>query len=223
LVFGLAWALSLGFAVPVFAVSSFSSQYDPIARKAVITLADVLPMHRVQPQGNWVSVDWSGPQPNHLKTSENDQPELPYVEYWISVPENTRVLSVSLKSVREEISLTAPVAPVQRPYVPAPGVTPPPLQADEKTYASSNEYPAGDYAYTITRKGSARILELKVYACKYLGAGKKIILYRNPKIKLELEVPRWAPSPEPKNVMDAEIKRKLVNPEEAFFGIPLRP
>jgi len=98
----------------------------------------------------------------------------------------------------------------------------PPLAADAAAYGSAEEYPSSWSEQELFRTGSTTILRLKVFLYKYVGTKNKLVAYRNPKLLVRLAVPGWQPNPVPKNAVDQELRRKLVNPDEAFFQQPLR-
>jgi hypothetical protein len=144
------------------------------------------------------------------------------VEYWISVPAGSQFLDLTVKAERREQALPRRIKPVRKPYIPQPGAIPPPLAADALVYGAAEEYPSVWSEQELFRAGSTTILRLKVFLYKYVGATNKLVAYRGPKLLVRLAVPAWQPNPAPKNAADQELRRKLVNPDQAFFRQPLR-
>ncbi|MEW6516860.1 MAG: hypothetical protein AB1439_08155 [candidate division FCPU426 bacterium] len=219
------WAcllLSVCLSLPGLAAAetTYRAEYNAQNGQALITLEDILPAIKTAGEEGWTRVDAEGFRT--LRTTEPDRPDLPCLEYWISVPAGSQFLELMVKADRSESTLPGRIKPVRKPYIPEPGVVPPPLAADASVYQSAEEYPAAWSEQEFFRAGSTTILRLKVFLYKYIGTEKKLVSYRNPKLQVRLAAPGWQPAPEPKNAVDRELRRKLVNPDEAFFRQPLR-
>ncbi len=208
------WAGSAG------AETTFRAVHDARSGQVLITLEDLLPGVRLADDEGWTRVDAGSYRA--LRTTESDRPDLPCVEYWISVPAGSRFLDLTVKAARSEQALPRRIKPVRKPYIPEPGVVPPPLAADAAVYTSSEEYPSAWSEQELFRAGSTTILRLKVFLYKYVGTANKLVSYRDPILLVRLAVPGWQPNPVPKNAADQELRRKLVNPDSAFFQQPLR-
>jgi hypothetical protein len=216
----LMYFLTLVVCASVLAKPTYQAKHQPGSSEAVITLYDTLPAYILQSDQGWTRLYLEGQRTRH--TEQPDHPQLPYLEYWISVPENTELIDVEVKAQAGKVSLNQPVMPVQKPFIPGPGVVPPQLSADPQVYQSDKEYPLSWYDHEIKRMGSTQMLVLKVYVFKYVGSFQRLITYQDPKIQIRLRVSNWSSNSVPKNRVDQEIKKQLVNPKEAFFGTPLR-
>lgn len=217
------WVLAgflLGLTEAGWAEITYRAAYDIASGQVLITLEDFLPAARLTAEDSWTRVDADSFRV--LRTGESDCPDLPCLEYWISVPAGSRFLELAVKADRSEQALPRRIKPVRKPYIPEPGVAPPPLAADAAVYGSAEEYPSAWSEQELFRAGSTTILRLKVFLYKYIGTEKKLVAYRNPKLLVRLAVPGWQPNPAPKNAADRELRRKLVNPDESFFQQPLR-
>jgi hypothetical protein len=210
----------LGLGGTGWAETTYRAEYAASSGQVLITLEDLLPSVRFANEEGWTRVDADSTRV--LRTADSDRPELPCVDYWISVPAGSRFLELLVKAERSEQALPRRIKPVRKPYIPEPGTVPPPLTADAAVYASAEEYPSAWSEQELFRTGSTTILRLKVFLYKYVGTSNRLVAYRNPKLQVRLAVPSWQPNSVPKNAVDQELRRRLVNPDEAFFQQPLR-
>ena len=193
--------------------------YSPDSGKAEIRIAGQTPPYKISEQGGWSTVAVDGYEV--LRTTEPDKPELPYIVYRVSIPRGINNLSVGIESGIKILPLKAQIKPVPRPVAFIPG-NKPPVPVAGNVYSSENQYPAESYSYSITRAGSTYILEFYWYMFRYKGSDNSLAVYTNPLIIISFDAPEWAPNPNPKNAVDRSIKKIILNPDESFFGAPLR-
>lgn len=212
--------LSLALVRTAFARATYQSRYLPDSKEVRITLYDRIPQYDIQTDGDWSRIVVKRPGIPMAQTP--DHPQLPEMEYWISVPQGTMLKHVTVTAQAEIRELDLPLMPVQKPYIYKSGVIAPALYADPQIYQADTEYPDTWHTHEFCRMGSTTVLILRIYLFKYTGAEKLLNIFHEPKIQIALEVPHWSSNATPKNIADREIKRKLVNPNEAFFNTPLR-
>jgi hypothetical protein len=210
--------LGLYVCVQAAAQGNCAVRFDPATRTARIQILDQTPPYHTALQDGWTVVAAEAFQQKTLM--ESDRPELPCLEYWISVPADTVLQSLDVQSPRQETPLSAPLRPAAKSSPFVPGQLPPPRVRHPETYDSGREFPARWGDTRLVRMGSTTVLVVRVYAFKYAGAPPRLVLYPQPKITVTLTAAGWNPDPQPRNVVDAELKKNLVNPEAAFFGIP---
>ncbi len=199
---------------PLWARPAYHVERDH--QTVTIMLSDHVTPLSLSAQPPWLTItpgSWSG-----QLTKQAEAPELPVLEYLISIPAGAVVKDIQVEGTPISRNLSAPLKPVRRDYIPRPGVSPPALVAAPGLYHQTQLYPSHWVDQETTRMGSTTVLRLLVYPYKYQGTTLQLIRYDQLKLTITLQSSGWSPSPTPINQVDRVIRQKLVNPEQAFFG-----
>lgn len=212
LIFILAFLLAEEAAYP--AKPRFKAEHNSQKKQADIQLKIALPEYSLVEEGEWMVLGCN--DRDAFEFTKTGEPALVSLTYLISIPEDAKVKKIKIRPYATKIRLDEHIMPVPEPVII--GEEPIPPVPDEKIYGSARPYPKEDFDYSIAKKGTTTMLVLTVYPFKYIGKSKTLIVNRYSEAEITLSSENWDPDPGPRNAVDKNLKKRLVNPDSAFFS-----
>lgn len=195
--------------------ASFKTKYDSKEKTAVLRLNFKLPEYELREKDGWTEILCEAK--NAVKIIEEDNPELPYLNFVISIPADSQIKSVTTNEKKNIKRLTYPIKPAPQPAPLLAGFKPKPLTMKRDIYQSGKEFPSESVTYSIGKMGSATLLNLHIYPFKYIGQDTELVVYDYDEVKIVLKVNQWQPRIKAKNAVDETVKGIIINPDECFF------
>jgi hypothetical protein len=192
----------------------FQAKHNRQNKEAQMNISITLPEYELVEEGEWMVLRCN--DSDSAKFLKKGEPELFSLTYYISIPQGATVKNLTVKPEGKHIELGKAIKPVPE-DVPI-GSPPKPPIPDEEIYSSTKPYPKEDFEYSIGKKGSTTMLVLTVYPLKYIGKYKTLIVNEYMEVDVILKSDKWMPNPQPRNAVDRNLKKRLVNPESAFFS-----
>lgn len=193
---------------------AFQAKFDQQNEQADILLEIALPEYGLAEENEWMALQCKDRDASLF--TEKGKPGLFSFTYFISIPQGAEVRNITVRPMVKRIEAAKPIMPIPEPV--NIGDPPKPPVPDEEIYNSSTPYPEKDFDYSIAKQGSTALLVLTLYPFKYVGSSKTLVVYEYTSVDIVLKSKTWKPDPTPFSAIDKNLKKKLVNPESAFFS-----
>jgi hypothetical protein len=192
---------------------TYNAKYNQLDKEAKMHLDITLPEYGLIEVGGWTVLQCRDQDASLFK--EKGEPGLFSFTHLISIPEGAKVKSITINPLIKRIKLSKPLRPIPEPVII--GAAPKPPIPDEKIYRSPRAYPKQDCDYSLAKQGSTTMLVLTLYPFKYKGKSNTLIVHEYTEVEIVLKSKKWSPNPKPHNAVDKHLKKRLVNPDDAFF------
>ena len=192
---------------------TYKAKFKQPDKEARIHLDINLPEYGLIEVGGWTVLECRDRDASLFK--QKGEPGLFSFTHLISIPEGAKVKGITVNPLIKRIELIKPLRPIPEPVIV--GAAPKPPIPDEKIYRSPRAYPKQDFDYSLAKQGSTTMLVLTLYPFKYKGKSKTLMVNEYIEVEIILKSKEWRPNPKPYNAVDKNLKKRLVNPDSAFF------
>jgi len=192
----------------------FKAKHSSQKKQADLQLNITLPEYSLIEEDGWTVLRCD--DQDAFEFTKMGEPALISLTYLISIPQDAKIKKIKIRPYTTKIRLTEHIIPVPEPVII--GDEPKPPIPDEKIYGSTWPYPREDFDYSIAKQGSSTMLVLTVYPFKYIGKSKTLIVNAYMEAEIVLSSKKWDPDPKPRNAVDKNLRKRLVNPDGAFFS-----
>ncbi|MFH0878309.1 MAG: C25 family cysteine peptidase, partial [Lentisphaerota bacterium] len=175
-----------------------------------------LPAFELVETGLWTEIQSASHK--FFPLSPAGYPSLPGLRQLIEMPQGVRILRVVFSPEIQSYSLALPLGPesLSVPY----GQPVPPLDPNERAYATREPYPERKPQWQLVHKGHRDLLEVVTQPFQYIALSRELLVAHQTRLVIELEYPEPRTEARPWTAIDHQVTDMIENPERHFARTP---